>query len=579
MPTHSEASLERLKKLSQPAIRHQQLVRLARDNTPNQTFALAKELGYPVRQAKASRALAVVRRDFGVSIFESLLVTTEQSQLGHARENRRNAMSSEMSDQFRNERALAHISEPGARLRFMAKKGLVVMVAEQVRVMVRDLPFCFRLDYKGSDILFNTRGSEKDPSDAQKSGHEQTLLCFFADNAGKQLIAVVDIEGLRLFLDWGHMDLRAFLLPAFKRIAGSAIQPSACGRSLEATQILCRRFFDGPMRSGLGNEVELWILRSRLWEGRLFDLPLVALPIPVQKKLDDDSCCVLNPIVDRFVELGWTIEQIKAEFVSWLTARIESCRPQFVLAIAGAKCFEHSDYESGELGTLLRDKYRPEAWKSLVSGPCGGSFWINNYRKLLYCGLRVGFRDEDGFYRREYVKLLSEGKLNRVWQLVLALGSRTLFYAELQENLYKHARQYIEELVPHAFEMAYDAGRYGVAAMLVCQFGKDACYSEQSTKERCNAINAEDRAALDKEFSDVQWKWHNGELENDNPRVLEWQKACEALASKYETQIFEMRTKRKEDIEGVVDLARDLEMPIRFEDMFVYYPAPEWPKC
>ena len=72
-------SLDELTKLAQPALRHAELVQLARTVTPNRAFSTANSR-WPSRQATAARFLAMVRRDYGSEPFEALV-----SRLEHAR--------------------------------------------------------------------------------------------------------------------------------------------------------------------------------------------------------------------------------------------------------------------------------------------------------------------------------------------------------------------------------------------------------------------------------------------------------------------------------------------------------------
>lgn len=62
---------DELKELSLPALRHVELVQLARTESPNKAHELAS-LRWPRRQAKATRSLAILRRDFGIEALESL---------------------------------------------------------------------------------------------------------------------------------------------------------------------------------------------------------------------------------------------------------------------------------------------------------------------------------------------------------------------------------------------------------------------------------------------------------------------------------------------------------------------------
>ncbi|TSC63726.1 MAG: hypothetical protein G01um1014106_413, partial [Parcubacteria group bacterium Gr01-1014_106] len=68
-----EQSLDELKQLSLPALRHAELVNLARTESPNKAYELAS-VRWPRRQAKATRFLAMVRRDHGPEALEAFIM-------------------------------------------------------------------------------------------------------------------------------------------------------------------------------------------------------------------------------------------------------------------------------------------------------------------------------------------------------------------------------------------------------------------------------------------------------------------------------------------------------------------------
>ena len=76
MPEHTS---EELQKLAKPALRHAELIYLARTETPNKAYELAL-IRWPRRQAKAARFLAILRRDHGQRAFEALITQTEHAQ-------------------------------------------------------------------------------------------------------------------------------------------------------------------------------------------------------------------------------------------------------------------------------------------------------------------------------------------------------------------------------------------------------------------------------------------------------------------------------------------------------------------
>lgn len=77
-----EYTSEELQKLAKPALQHAELVRLARTETPSKAYELASTR-WPRRQAKATRFLAMLRRDHGQRAFEVLITQTEHAQGGN----------------------------------------------------------------------------------------------------------------------------------------------------------------------------------------------------------------------------------------------------------------------------------------------------------------------------------------------------------------------------------------------------------------------------------------------------------------------------------------------------------------
>jgi hypothetical protein len=83
-------SLERLRALALHAVKHPVLVTLARSESPTGAFGKATSLGWPKRQAKATRHLAQVRRDYGPEAFEASLIGehARQKRTEQVRENK-----------------------------------------------------------------------------------------------------------------------------------------------------------------------------------------------------------------------------------------------------------------------------------------------------------------------------------------------------------------------------------------------------------------------------------------------------------------------------------------------------------
>lgn len=71
----AEYSLEELRQLSGSALQHAELIQIAGEETPNKAYELAS-VRWPRRQAKATRFLAMLRRDHGLEAFN---LTVEQA--------------------------------------------------------------------------------------------------------------------------------------------------------------------------------------------------------------------------------------------------------------------------------------------------------------------------------------------------------------------------------------------------------------------------------------------------------------------------------------------------------------------
>lgn len=69
----AEKTLVELQELAKPALPHAELVNLARVESPNKAYEMAS-VRWPRRQAKATRFLAMLRRDYGQGAFEALLM-------------------------------------------------------------------------------------------------------------------------------------------------------------------------------------------------------------------------------------------------------------------------------------------------------------------------------------------------------------------------------------------------------------------------------------------------------------------------------------------------------------------------
>jgi hypothetical protein len=356
-----------------------------------------------------------------------------------------------------------------------------------------------------------------------------------------------------------------------------SLKPSGANwRFFRATQIVRRAYL--PDDDPQAIKTELWLLLAQFRGGRLFELRRDALPVPIEEHPDNEAH-ELDPIVDRFLELGWTMEQVQAEFLRFMRDHMENCRPQFMLAVAGGKCF---NYAHAERKHLLRAQYRPKLWKELLAS--SGRFMVAMYERFAHFGFSDFDRHEEdkAFYRAEFIDMLARGQFHKAYQLLLVLGhSIGVIYAEMESTRFERARKYLYELVPEAFQKAYDAGRFGIAAALVQQFGDDACLSVDLIRRQIAEDFDAQLEAADEQYADMAELWHSGEADDalfESGRGKEWRDLRAEIEGIRRISATAMLAERQEQIRNVARIALDLDQPIRFEDAFAYYVAPQWPR-
>jgi hypothetical protein len=490
--------LDELKRLAMSASGHVELVELARVHSPNQTRKLAETAHWGSRQARSARFLAMLRRDYGEVEFTTFLTTMEQERTttvtAPVQDNRRKEMTE--SSLARN---LDRVKDPIAKFRLCVKKSLVPQAREALESILASHGPMFWMGYETGEVLL-----QRHNDDGSSKRNEVSLM--FVRPGEEQVSLAVNLMGMIEFFDMSDEDVRGVITQVITPMLAKEPDPQH-HLMITATIDICRQYLSADVE--LLRQVELWVLCSRFREGRLFELRSTVLVTKMDSA--EDECRELDPIIDRMVDLGMSMEEVRAEFMSFISKGIKNSRPQFALILVCAKCFKYDDQE---LQQLLVESYRAKLWQDVVNS--NGDWLLEIFYKM---GNRLFLNDKDRqeFFRRELSKLLSEGKLNRVWQLLLCIGHNSrLFYAEMHGPTFSGARSYLEKLVPESFARAHSDGQFGIAAALSQQFGADAC--------------------------------HMDEVE---PGLTSLELA---------------------------HLALDAEMPIRFEDTEAYYVAPSWPR-
>jgi len=610
----SKATLDELKKLARSALRHAELIDLARnpDLSPNKVMERASSLGWPTRPAKAARFLAMVRRDYGTEALEAFITQTEharseRSETEHAREKK------QMEERIR--KSLEHLADTASKLTLMIKHGLVGDVEVLISGLIECGPISFRGDVDRSTTVFFDTLKEVEPArglidtgdDDQMSRvmkYQDRVVLLVSNNPDdeKAQPACIDFEGMATFLGWDDGRKVTVIKQVMAKLTSS--EPQGYGwRTLRPTTQVCRTYLD-PSEE-FTKQVELWLLRSYLRQGRTFELRKNALPEPINKSAEDERN-ELDPIVDRFLELGWTNEQVCEELLAMLEGvagtKLENMRPQFVIALSGAKCFSQCKDSRNRRKQLLREQYLRKFWADYIGSDRQGTpGWLLKCFSQLgslglwesseydyHDGMRTPIENDRTFFRTELVKMFADGRVASVYQLLLMFGSSWgLFYSERAERYrIDKATKYLHGLLPEAFKMAYTAGHFGTAAALVQHFGTQMFLNEDiiaGFESEADEFVQPDWTEYENQFEELIERRY--EIEDEGDEALDafyagdgkaLKEAEDTIYSKRVAKLEELKSARKERLDGVLQLAIDLEKPIKLECM-VYMHAPEWP--
>ncbi len=578
----SKNRLEELKESSKSALCHIELVELARVQTPSQAWKLARTAKWPKRQAEACRSLATLRRDHGNEVFTDFIATMERVRAGNpvteqVQDNRRKTVNSNI------EKNLNRVTDPIAKLRLALKHDLKPQVTEIINDLVKNNHAFFWTDFRGNEVLFDTLQEVERPggliplndSDVvEKVIQHQTRVGLVFKNEESKSQVILDLLGMQNYCGMSDEDLRTIV----RSVLSKHIEKPAAEhgwRFLNPTTTAVRSFL--PVEEDFTKQVEIWLLQCHFRGGRLFELRKTALPIPIQDNPEDDRR-ELDPIVDRFLELGWTEEQVREEFLGFIRDHLSNCRPQFMLAAAGAKCFNREHAERDE---LLQGEYRSNLWNEMVRSD--GDFQIEMFYKFAWLGFRDMDRREENrkFYQDKLVELLSSGYLAKTFQILLLIGHKfNLYYAEMERGRFEESKKYMLQIIPLAFRNAYASGRFGTAAAFVQQFGKQACYNEAVLGEEAKQFVEPDLQQSEEKYAEVEKKWNAGEPDEyfESGEGKEWQDSLSAIEEKRKAKLEELKSEANDQIDNVTQLALDLNQPIRFQGVFAYYAPPEWPK-
>lgn len=574
--------LTELQELAKPALRHAELVKLAETETPGKVFEIASSR-WPRRQAKAARSLAMVRRDYGEKAFNAFLTTmervrSEQSETEQAQEAR------QMKDRIK--KALERLTDPKKKLEIMVSNGLIeeatAFLYETVNTMTAY--FDWNPQSHNPNELFTMKVDPTSPLDEVKVGFHPADTDLARDrlNIDQDSVFSLDFRGTIKTLKWSDEETLRFAQHLLERMVNYPIYTHYFVWIVEGMQRAVRHFL--PPENELARRVERWMILYRFRGGRIFELRQRALPVPMEasrtnKMTGYETQQELNPIVDRMLELGMSESEVRDEFLNWMREKSEQgCRPQFMLAVAGAKCFKRNDPDRQ---LLLREKYLSYMWEQLVQYN-----WVSDFAALGHVGLwKVTPRysnesnGDEQFFRTGLTKLLVEGKAGKVFQLLVLLGDRLGVYSEEIVHLrddwgnrpeVERAMKMMDVLAVDAFDQVFKAGQYGVAAALSQHFN---CYDEkqlgreadQSVVDEVAQIMGDHIRSSSEYLADViregvATKDSDEETKANHAKLM-------AIRSRRNAKFEEIKAARKEQFREALQLAVDLEQPIRLEWM------------
>jgi hypothetical protein len=479
-------TLEELEKLAKPALRHAELVSLAKEKSPNKVYEIAVAR-WPKRQAKAARSLAQMRRD-NPQAFEAFIATIEHARSEWSDTEQAQERKTKMTTQLLN--SLDHLSDPIAKLQLAVKHNLKPHVAEMITSFAKVWQVSFYCDDQTGNVLFDTlpdvprhqgyNSTRPETGVWQKKYHDRLVVIFSKAELNKDIS--VDLVGLATFLGWKKPQISDFVRSVLTRIVKTKLTQTSW-RVLDATADACRRYLKPDEE--LARATERWVLLSRFRDGRIFDLRRNALPTPQKERPyrrgrtpDWEIREELDPIVDRMLEIGMSLKEIREEFLLWIAEKGKNggCRYQFMLAVAGSKCFKGDIESTDRCRELLRKHFLPTIKSE------GGIFFAARMFTAFQSHDWKMWKSGDGdFFRPRLLDCLAVGQAGAVlqWLLtywndidnfypeeVLAVGRK----AGVDEWQKTTALEWMRVMAKQAVQLAVKAERFGVAAALTQHF-------------------------------------------------------------------------------------------------------------
>lgn len=257
------------------------------------------------------------------------------------------------------------------------------------------------------------------------------------------------------------------------------------------------------------------------------------------------------------VTIGMTQPEIRKELLDWMARYGKKTGWQFMLAVAGSKVFATNDPERAKAVHASL----PTMWDWLVNHHALGGFLA-----LGKLGLwRRGSDRDVAFFRAGLVQMLSNGHVSFVNQLLLHAGVAMGLCDDL-DRAGIAAERAVKCMLPDAYKLAIESGRFGTAAALYQNFYQDRTYmNEAAHKKAANEFVAAEVAAIVGNapasmdaFAVAGWlnpsRWPQHQGPEEKPKFA----ALDKLRIKRNIELKRLQDAERDEAREIMALAADL---------------------
>jgi len=325
----------------------------------------------------------------------------------------------------------------------------------------------------------------------------RTLELEFRRKDGKTVLTT-DFNPLIQALGCSKKRTGRFIHSALERMAGL---PLECFGIPEARAALSlgRRYLD-PQDELLG-KIERQTLLAYLRESR-FDL--IRNHFYGKKEAEELHVCrTLYAFIARLKKLGVKDSALEKELFRWLEKNAkDTLSMQDLLAVVGGVVYLKGNLgNETQLSKVLEEKYLPLCWMKLLQTGDIPNFVLLGHAGLFQIRNRLQEnRGQPTFFRKKIVELLAQGQAGLAFQLSVLLGRELGLDpedAEAEQGRPAIARRVIDGMAWDALSLAYEQGRFGIAAAIAEEFD---CLTGLDQEAKALATKALGKSVPEDEF-------------------------------------------------------------------------------